>query len=46
MTKKITKFKVDGITTLALYINGSWVMDCEVMSDFSEKEIRQFFKEY
>ena len=46
MKKKIKKFKVDGITVLALYINDVWIMDTEIMSDFTEKEIRKFYKEY
>lgn len=44
--KQIKKFNLSGIVTLALYINDSWIMDLEVSSQFSEKEIRQFYNSY
>jgi hypothetical protein len=44
--KRISKNTVDGITVLSLFIDGRFIMDCEVHSDFSEKEIREFFKNY
>lgn len=44
--RKIKKYTVDGITVLGLWINNQFVTECEVQSDFSEKEIREYLRNY
>jgi hypothetical protein len=44
-TLKFEKQTVDGEDRIAVYVNGRWKEDCEISSQFSEKEIREHYRQ-
>ena len=44
-TLKIEKTYVDGVMTVSAIVNGKWMEDCEVSSQFSVNEIKEYYKQ-
>jgi len=41
--KKIVTLKVDGVKIMQLFINGRFKQECEVSSQFTAKQIKEYF---
>lgn len=44
-TLKLEKQTVDGEDRIAVYVNGRWTEDCTITSQFSERKIREYYRE-
>lgn len=42
---KLKKITVDTEDRIEVYVNGNWTEDCAITSQFSEKEIREYYKQ-